>query len=341
MRHLLNTLYVTTEKTYLSLENNNVVIALDGRKLAQFPLQTLEQINYFGYYGASPALLGACVNNGIGFNFFNPYGKMLARTSGVSKGNVLLRKEQYRISDNLERNCDIAKNFIAAKIYNSRSVINRTRRDHPLSIDVEKFVNLSKSLLSFCRIVRNTKDINSLRGYEGEAATLYFGIFDDMILRKDFSFTARVKRPPKDPVNAMLSFGYTMLANDCISALEAVGLDAYVGFMHRDRPGRASLALDLMEEFRSLFVDRLTLSLINNRVLNIRDFEFQEDGACLFKADAKKKFIQQWQTKKQEIINHPFLNEKIPWGLVPFVQAQLLARYIRNDIEEYPAFLWK
>lgn len=343
MRKLLNTLYVMSENTYISLENENVIVLADDKVLGRFPLHTLDQIVYFGYRGASPALMGACAKFEINLSFYNfNTGRFLARVCGETHGNVLLRKEQYRISDDLSRSCAIAKNFITAKILNSRSVLNRAKRDHPLSVDVAKIEEASDALLSACRQARKEENLDSLRGFEGDAANVYFGLFDDLILQnKDcFKFRGRVKRPPTDAVNAMLSFVYTILANDCASALEGVGLDAYVGFMHRDRLGRKSLALDLMEELRSVYADRFVLTLINNRIMSPKDFIRQESGAVKMTDDARKTLLVQWQERKKEIITHPFLSEKIPWGLVPHVQALLLARYIRHDLDEYPAFVW-
>ena len=256
---------------------------------------------------------------------------------------MLLRKEQYRVSDDEQRSCLLARNFIAAKIYNSRSVLARARRDHPLIVDVESIVAAEHEMMRLARLSRRCTDLAVLRGLEGDAASLYFAQFNELILqRKDFfEFHNRVKRPPTDAVNALLSFAYAILANDCAAALEGVGLDAYVGFLHRDRPGRMSLALDLMEEFRSVIADRCVLTLINNRMLSKKDFVLQEDGAVLLNDTGRKIFLEAWQKRKQDVIMHPFLNEKLPIGLLPFVQAQLLARCLRKDLDEYPGYLWK
>ena len=343
MRHLLNTLYVLTEDTYLSLDNNNVVINQDNSVLRKFPLNMLEQILYFGYKGVSPALMGECARRGISLCFYKPNGRFLARIVGTQSGNVLLRKKQYRVSDNEETSCSIARNFIIGKIYNSRSVIERAKRDHGISLDTDSMSQVSKQLLSLARCCRKCDCLDVLRGFEGEAASLYFAQFDNLILQNKeyFTFNGRVKRPPTDAVNAMLSFAYTLLANDCASALEGVGLDPYVGFLHRDRTGRISLALDLMEELRSILADRFVLTLINNRILNPKSFLIQENGAVLLTDATRKTFLSAWQERKKTIITHPFIDEKLPWGLVPFVQAQLLARYMRGDLEQYPSFMWK
>ena len=292
MRHLLNTLYVTNEKSYLSLDNENVIINIEGNAVKQLPLRMFEQILYFGYMGASPALLGACAKRGISFCFYKPSGRFLTRVTANNNSNVLLRKEQYRVSDDEHRSCLLARNFIAAKIYNSRSVLARARRDHPLVVDVESIAAAEHEMMRLARLARRCNDLAVLRGLEGDAASLYFARFNELILqRKDvFEFHNRVKRPPTDAVNALLSFAYAILANDCAAALEGAGLDPYIGFMHRDRPGRLSLALDLMEEFRSIIADRFVLTLINNRVINEKSFNNQENGSILLNDDNSRKY---------------------------------------------------
>lgn len=343
MKRLLNTLFVLTPEAYLALENENIVVYAEETILGRFPLQMLENILYFGYKGASPALMGFCAKQGIGLCFFTPKGKFLARVCGQAQGNVLLRKTQYRISEDLPASCNIARGFIAGKIFNARSVLQRAKRDHPLNIDVAEFEAASKQLLEAAKMALQCESLDVLRGFEGEAARLYFALFDDIILqnKEEFSFSGRVKRPPLDNVNAMLSFVYTLLAHDCASALEGVGLDSYVGFLHRDRPGRTSLALDLMEELRHIYADRFVLTLINNRIIAGKHFFKQENGAILLNEDGRKVVLTAWQERKKDTIKHPFLGENIAWGLVPHVQALLLARYLRGDLEAYPAFLWK
>lgn len=272
-----------------------------------------------------------------------PNGRFLARVNGMTQGNVLLRREQYRMADDGERSCQIARNMITGKAFNCRWVLERALRDHALRMDQERVKAASGQLQLLTQQIRAAAELDSLRGLEGKAAAEYFGVFDQMILNQkvDFSFDDRSRRPPQDNVNAMLSFAYTLLANDCASALEAVGLDAYVGFLHRDRPGRKSLALDLEEELRAPFADRLVLTLINNRTIQDRHFERQESGAVLLADEGRRLFLKYWQEKKRDEITHPFLREKIPWGLVPHVQALLLARCIRGDLDGYPPFLWK
>lgn len=343
MRHLLNTLYVLTAENRLSLDGENVVVSQGKTEIGRFPLHTLEEILSFTYAGATPALMGACARRGIDLSFFSPGGSFLARTVGETKGNVLLRTEQYRIANDPARSCFYARNFILGKVYNARWVLERATRDHPQRVPVEKLKTLSAQLAAAMPLIAACEDIQQLRGLEGEAAQRYFEGFGALVLQQqnDFAFTVRSRRPPRDRINAMLSFAYTLLEKDCAAALESVGLDPYVGFMHRLRPGRASLALDLMEELRSVYADRFVLSCINQKMITAEEFHIQEDGAVLLTDSGRKTFLGVWQKRKQEEIKHPFLKEKIPWGLTPYVQALLLARTIRGDMEEYPPFFWK
>ncbi|RXZ80617.1 type I-C CRISPR-associated endonuclease Cas1 [Paenibacillaceae bacterium] len=343
MKKLLNTLYITQPDVYLSLDGDNIVLLKEQEKIARLPLHNLESIVAFGYTGASPALMGYCAERNISIMFLTMNGRFIARVIGQSKGNVVLRKKQYLLSEDEHRSAQIARNFIIGKIYNSKWMLERMTRDYPLRIDVPKFKEISQQLSSILVEVRQCEDLERLRGLEGQAAISYNKCFHHMILqqKEDFYFHSRSRRPPLDNVNAMLSFAYTLLANDTASALEAVGLDAYVGFLHRDRPGRVSLALDVMEELRGCFADKFVLSLINKKVVNHDDFLKKENGAVIMTDEARKKFLAAWQTKKQEAITHPFLGEKIAWGLVPHAQALLLARHLRNDLDEYPPFLWK
>ena len=343
MRHLLNTLFVTSEDAYLTLDGENVVVNRDKQEMGRFPLHNLSGIISFSYAGASPALMGACAARDIGLAFCTPRGRFLARTTGFSNGNVLLRRMQYRAADDPVQSCRISKYMIFGKLYNARWSIERTRRDHAPRIDGEKFRAASETIRGLLSQVAEASSPESLRGLEGVGAAAYFKVFDDMILREkaSFYFHGRNRRPPLDNVNAMLSFAYGLLANDCASALESVGLDAYVGFLHRDRPGRVSLALDLMEELRPCMADRFVLTMINNRVMTPDDFDESENGAVRMSDDARRKFLKSWQDRKQEVITHPYLGEKLPWGLVPYMQALLLARYLREDLDAYPPFLWK
>lgn len=343
MRKLLNTLFVTSEEAYLALETENVAVYIGEEKKAQYPLLVLESIISFSYKGASPALMGACARKGIQLTFLTPHGRFLARVCGREQGNVLLRKEQYRLSDDLEKSCHIARNFIFGKVYNQRWVLERTLRDHRMRVDSAALESASQALAGLLPVIETETDLDALRGLEGEASVRYFHVFDEMVLNQkaDFLFDGRNRRPPTDNMNALLSFAYVLLSNDCASALESVGLDSYVGFMHRDRPGRTSLALDLMEELRAPMADRLCITLVNNRVLQDKHFERQESGAVFLGEDGRKLFLSAWQNKKKEEITHPYLKEKMAWGLVPYVQSLLLARCLRGDLDGYPPFLWK
>ena len=343
MKKLLNTLYVTSEDSYLALDGENIVVLDKEKEVGRIPLHNLEGIVSFGYRGTSPALMGACADRNISLCYVTPNGKFLARVTGSVKGNVVLRKKQYEVSMNETDSLEISKNCIIGKIYNARWVLERATRDHSMQIDTEKVKSASKMLKDAAIRVQKSQSKDQLRGYEGEAASVYFSVFDELILqqKKDFVFSDRNRRPPTDNVNAMLSFVYTLLTNNIASALETVGLDPYVGMMHTDRPGRASLALDMIEELRPVLADRFVLSLINKKVVNVKDFIKKENGAVLIKADARKKFLSEWQNRKKETLTHPYLKEKMEWGMVPYVQAMLLARYLRGDLDAYPPFLWK
>lgn len=343
MKKLLNTLYVTSPDSYLSLDGENVVIYDKETELGRIPLHNLEGIVSFGYRGISPALMGGCAERDISLCVLSPQGRFLARVTGRVRGNVLLRKKQYQVSQNQDISLTISRNCILGKVYNARWILERAVRDHGLQIDTEKVKDAAGYLKQSLKRIEQSRDMAQLRGYEGEAASIYFGVFDQLILqqKKDFAFNGRNKRPPLDNVNAMLSFVYTLLTNTVASALETVGLDPYVGFMHTDRPGRVSLALDLMEELRPVLADRFVLTLINRKMVNKKDFSRKEDGAVIMTDEARKMLLSEWQNKKKEMITHPYLNEKVEWGMIPFVQAMLLARYLRGDIDEYPPFFWK
>ena len=343
MKQLLNTLFVTSEDIYLSLEGENVLANREKEVIARYPLHTLQTIVSFSYSGASPALMGACAQRGIGLAFCTPRGRFLARVCGESSGNVLLRREQYRIADDSQRSCEIARNMIFGKLSNGASSIQRTLRDHAPRVADCGLEDAARKVKELLPLVLEVSDLEALRGLEGVGAAAYFDVFDHLLLnrKEDFFFHGRNRRPPLDRVNAMLSFAYSLLAHDCASALESVGLDAYVGFLHRDRPGRESLALDLMEELRPCMADRFVLTLVNNRVVKPEDFQVQDSGAVLLTDEGRKKFLKAWQERKRDILTHPYLNEKMSWGLIPYVQALLLARYIRGDLDAYPPFLWK
>ena len=343
MRKLLNTLYVTSENSYLGVDGENVVVYDEKKEIGRLPLHNLDGIVCFGYRGTSPALMGACAERNISLCYLSPQGKFLARVTGKTKGNVLLREQQYFSSKDENVSLAIAKNCIIGKVYNARWVLERAIRDHRMQIDEERVKKASDTLKENLKLIQNAETKEQLRGYEGESASIYFGVFDELILqqKKDFKFNGRNKRPPQDNVNAMLSFVYTLLTNQIASALECVGLDPYVGYLHTDRPGRVSLALDMIEEFRAVYADRFVLSLINKKIVNSKNFSRKENGAVLMDDDLRKKILIEWQERKKEVITHPFLKEKVEWGMVPYVQAMLLARYLRGDLDGYPVFLWK
>ena len=343
MRQLLNTLYITLPDVYLSVSGENIVIKQDEKILARYPFHNLEDIVLFSYLGMSPKLIQKCMDYGIGICYLTPTGRFIARIRGESKGNILLRRKQYRVADDENQSLAISKNVISAKIYNEKWTIERYIRQYENRIDIAHLDKSSKYLTEILSILNEVNDVDELRGIEGIAQVTYFSCFNNMILnqKEDFKFDTRSRRPPLDPINAMLSFMYSVLSNDVASALESVGLDAYAGFMHTDRPGRISLALDLVEELRAPIADRFVLSLINMNQIKKDDFLYEDNGAVLIKEDSSKKIIGLWQERKQNTLTHPFLNEKIEWGLVPFTQAMLLARYLRDDIDGYPAFMWK
>lgn len=343
MRRLLNTLFVLSENAYLSLDGENVVVSQDRQETARFALHTLEGILCFSYAGASPALMGGCAERGISLAFFTPRGRFLARIAGETRGNVLLRQQQYRAADDPFGSCRYARDFLLGKVYNARWVLERATRDHPQRVPVDRLKALSGQLAAALPRIQDAMTAEELRGIEGEAAQRYFDGFDSLILqqRETFAFSGRSRRPPLDPVNALLSFAYTLLARECAAALEGVGLDPYVGFLHRPRPGRTSLALDLMEELRPVCADRFVLSCINQKQLTAKHCQRQESGAVLLTDEGRRAFLTAWQQRRQQTIQHPFLGEKIPWGLVPHVQALLLARTLRGDLDCYPPFFWK
>ena len=343
MKKLLNTLYVTSENSYLALDGENVVVLDDKTEIGRVPLHNLEGIVSFGYRGTSPALMGACADRNISLCYLTPQGKFLACVSGKTRGNVLLRQQQFASSRDEKISLEIAQNCILGKVYNARWVLERAIRDHPLQIDTAQVKEASCFLKNSLEYIQNAQSKEQLRGYEGEAASVYFGVFDQLILqqKKDFVFQGRNKRPPLDNVNALLSFVYTLLTNHITSALESVGLDPYVGYLHTERPGRASLSLDLIEELRAVLADRFVLSLINKKIINGKNFSKKENGAVLMSDELRKKVLSEWQNKKKEMITHPYLQEKIEWGMIPYVQAMLLARNLRGDLDSYPVFLWK
>lgn len=340
MRKLLNTLYITTPEAYLSKDGLNVVVSVKQKEIFRIPIHNIEQIVTFGYMGASPGLMKLCADSGVSLTFLSPQGRYISHSQGPTKGNVLLRKAQYKYSDDPNYSLHLCRLFIGGKIQNYRNILRRFVRDNGENASIER---AAEDLLRCKRRVLNADSIDSIRGIEGDAANSYFGVFAHLVLnQKDqFEFNGRNRRPPKDALNAMLSFVYTLICNDMTAALETVGLDPYVGFMHTLRPGRASLALDLMEELRAYLGDRLVLSLINRKQITIKDFLQQGDEGIVMTDSGRKTILSAWQSRKKEEITHPYLNEKVSIGLLPYIQSMLLARFIRKDLDDYPVFLMK
>lgn len=340
MRILLNTLYVTTPESYLSKDGLNVVVSVNQQEKFRVPIHNIEQIVTFGYMGASPGLMKLCADTGVALTFLSPNGRFIGRLAAPTHGNVLLRKTQYSDADNEAFALHLSKLFIAAKLQNYRNILRRFIRDNGENTDV---ADAAQQLLWAKNQVLNATTTDSVRGLEGEAAMQYFGVFSQLMLqqRAAFPFNGRNRRPPKDAVNAMLSFVYTLIANDMTAALETVGLDPYVGFLHTLRPGRPSLALDMMEELRAYLGDRLVLSLINRKQVTPADFMKQGEESIVITDNCRKTILAAWQSRKRETIMHPYLNQKVSIGLLPYIQAMMMARYIRRDIDDYPVFLIK
>ena len=342
MRRLLNTLYVTMPDAYLACDGENVLIKVEGEIKFRVPVHNLEGIICFGFAGASPGLMMLCCERGVALSFLTEYGKFRGRVTGNISGNVLLRRTQYRWSDDETISTRLSRRFIAAKIMNSRSLLHRAMRDHPDAVDKGLLDEILWRLATMPQRLEQVYNGDSVRGVEGEAAHLYFSGFNQLVLSKkdDFKMLDRNRRPPMDRINALLSFLYTLLTHEVAAALESVGLDPQVGFLHRDRPGRPSLALDVMEELRPHFADRLAVTLINRNQITADGFVVKENGAVIMDDATRKTVLTAWQNHKQEEIIHPYLEEKIPWGLVPYVQAMLLARHLRGDLDDYPPFFW-
>lgn len=343
MRKLLNVLYVTCPEAYVSRDGRNVVVRVEQEEKARVPIHILESIVCFNYMGVSPAVMALCAESGVAISFLTESGRFLARVTGPITGNVLLRRQQYRIADD-EQSCHaIVVNLVSAKIANGRTILRRALRDHGNVVDTPRLNRAISELTECLRLAQASTSLDQLRGIEGRAAHAYFDAFDELILedKPGFSFDGRNRRPPKDNMNALLSFLYTLLLHDVQSALESVGLDPYVGFLHRDRPGRPSLALDLMEELRPYLADRLALSLVNRKQVTAKGFRRTENGAVLMSSETRTTVLAAWQKRKKEMIVHPFLQERIEIGLVPYAQALLLARHIRGDLDGFPPFIWR
>ncbi|MCX5903440.1 MAG: type I-C CRISPR-associated endonuclease Cas1c [Proteobacteria bacterium] len=343
MKKHLNTLFVTTQGAYLSKEGETVVVKVEQEIRLRVPVHTIGGIVCFGQVSCSPFLMGFCAENGVEISFLSEYGRFLARVQGPVTGNVLLRREQYRKADDLQFSAEMAKAILIGKIANARTVLQRALRDHGDKLNAREVELAAKRLAHYLELLREEQPLNVVRGYEGDAAHIYFNVFDHLIIsqKEHFTFAERNRRPPLDNVNCLLSFLYTLLVHDVRSALESVGLDPAVGFLHRDRPGRPGLALDLIEEFRPFIADRLTLSLINLRQVNEKGFKKSDTGAVLMTDETRKTLLVTYQERKQEEIFHPFIEEKVTIGILFHIQALLLARHLRGDLDGYPPFIWK
>ena len=343
MKKYLNTLFVTTQGAYLNKEGEAVLVNVEKEMKLRVPVHTLGGIVCFGNVMCSPYLLNHCAENNVLVSFLSENGKFLARVQGPVSGNVLLRREQYRRAEDTAKSASIAASFVAAKIANSKTVLQRAMRDHSEKDGIENLDPAVQRMEHMLQKAKAEKDLEVLRGLEGDAGHTYFNVFGHLITnqKEGFPFSGRNRRPPKDNVNALLSFVYTLLAHDCTSALETVGLDPQVGFLHRDRPGRPSLALDMMEEFRAFFADRLVLSLINLRQVQPNGFKTSESGAVEMTDETRKELLVAYQKRKTEEMIHPFIEESAALGLFFHIQAQLLARHLRGDLDAYPPCIWK
>ena len=343
MKRLLNTLYVTTQGSYLAREGETILVKVEGEARLRLPIHTLGGVVCFGRVSCSPSLMELCAENSVALSFLSPGGRFRARVQGPVSGNVLLRREQYRRADSEEKAARIAWTVVAAKTANCLTVLRRALRDHPDQSHTDRLKEGADRLTRILGRLREPVSLDTARAREGEAARTYFSVFDHLITgpKEEFFFRQRSRRPPLDNMNALLSFLYTLLAHDAASALEGVGLDPAVGFLHRDRPGRPGLALDLMEEFRPFLADRLALSLVNRRQVKGKGFRASETGAVLMDDRTRKEVLVAYQKRKQEEIQHPFLGEKASVGLLPHIQAMLLARHLRGDLDDYPPFIWK
>jgi CRISPR-associated protein Cas1 len=343
MRKLLNTLYVSSQGSYLRQEGETVVVEREKQKVLQLPVHTLDGIVCFGNVLCSPFLLGLCAERNIAVSFLSEYGRFLASVQGPVRGNVLLRRQQYRMADDDETTRKIAGQIVNGKLANCRIVLNRTIRDHAAKTDAAALQSASAKIDAIIDRIPRGESSNEIRGFEGQAAAEYFRVFNHLIIeqKNDFVFVERNRRPPLDEVNALLSFIYTLLAHDIRSALETVGLDPAVGFLHRDRPGRPGLALDIMEEFRPVIADRMVLSLINRRQVGKKGFVKAANGAVIMDDSTRKTVLAEYQGRKQDKVYHPYIEETVPIGLLFFIQANLMARHIRGDIDGYPPFFWR
>ncbi len=343
MKRLLNTLFVTTQGTYLARKGETILVRVEHETKLRVPIHTINGVVCFGQVSCSPSMMHLCGENGVAISFLSEWGKFYARVQGSVSGNVLLRRQQYRKADDESFSAETAKIIIAAKICNCRTVLLRAAREHTDPQSAQKLSEAATRMAGALDDLIRSKSLDEARGHEGDVARLYFGVFDHLIIaqKHGFIFEKRSRRPPLDNMNAMLSFLYAILGHDIRAALETVGLDPAVGYLHRDRPGRFGLALDLMEEFRPFLADRLALSLINRQQIKSKGFEQTETGAVNMDDKTRKTVLVALQNRKKEQIEHPYLNEKISIGMLPHVQAMLFARFLRGELDAYPTFIWK
>lgn len=343
MKKYLNTLFITTQDAYVSKEGDTVVVSVEKETKLQLPIHSINGIVCFGRISMSPFLMGFCAENSVAVSFLTEYGRFLASVRGETSGNVLLRREQYRKADDKKTSCGIARNILLGKLSNCRAVLMRAMRDHSERLSNSNIERIIRRISFSIDQTQRTEDLEIIRGIEGESARDYFSVFNNLIIgqKDDFQFNERSRRPPLDKVNCLLSFIYTLVMHDVRSALESVGLDPYVGFLHRDRPGRPGLALDVMEEFRPVLADRLVLSLINREQVNKKGFTISGTGAVLMDDETRKTVLTSYQKRKQEEIEHPYIKETVQIGLLFYIQALLLARHLRGDIDGYPVFIWR
>jgi len=343
MKHHLNTLFVTTQGAYLSCEGEAILVRVEQETRLRLPIHMLGGVVCFGRISCSPAMMGLCCERGVTISYMTEHGKFLARVEGPVSGNVLLRRAQYRYAEDCEKSANLARTIVTAKIANCRTALLRSVRDHSDAAGRDKIRLAAEQLAQALDRLRAALPLDTVRGIEGDSAREYFQVFDHLIVaqKEDFFFRSRTRRPPLDNVNSLLSFVYTLLTHDARSALETVGLDPAVGCLHRDRPGRPGLALDLVEEFRPVLADRLVLSLINKRQVQANGFRKSETGAILMDDETRKTVLTAYQERKQETITHPFLGEETTMGMLVYLQARLLSRFLRGDMDAYPPFIWR
>lgn len=339
--NILNTLFVMSPGAYISKDHKNLLVKVDGDVRIRIPIHGLASVLCFGHVMMSPDAMGSSAAAGIHVAFFSQTGRFIARVEGVGRGSLALRRSQLKASEDAIHSTRVSRSIVLGKIANSRQLLLRRAREGRDPGQIERLSRAADHLGRLLPSVRRAETIDQVRGYEGDAAARYFSVFGDCISAPGISFRERSRRPPRDPINALLSFAYAILLNDCSAAVAGVGLDPDAGFLHRDRPGRPSLALDLMEELRSPFADRLVLALVNRNQVSERDFKTEPTGGVSLSDSARRDFLASYQKRKQEEVSHPFLGRTVPWSLIPHLQARLLARYLRGDLDDYPPFTMK